>query len=73
MKHRGEARKRIVRVALDGPAPAPGAQITDGERLVGVLGSSSEREALALLRLDRVEEAMRGWAFSHRRPASASS
>ncbi len=29
----------------------------DGELPVGTLGSSSGREALALLRLDRVEEA----------------
>ncbi len=57
MKHRGEARKRIVRVRLNGEAPAPGAAVTDGELAVGVLGSSSGRHALALLRLDRVEEA----------------
>ncbi|MBV8473451.1 MAG: folate-binding protein YgfZ, partial [Hyphomicrobiales bacterium] len=57
MKHRGEARKRIVRVRLAGPAPAPGVEITDGERPVGVLGSSAGRDALALLRLDRAEEA----------------
>ena len=29
----------------------------DGELAVGILGSSSGREGLALLRLDRVEEA----------------
>ncbi len=57
MKHRGEARKRIVRVRLSGPAPAPGAAVTDGALPVGVLGSSSGRHALALVRLDRVEEA----------------
>ena len=43
--------------ALDGPAPAPGAAVTDGELPVGVLGASSGRHALALLRLDRVEDA----------------
>ncbi len=58
MKHRGEARKRVVRVRLAGPAPAAGAEITDGERSVGVLGSSSAEDALALLRLDRAEEAV---------------
>jgi tRNA-modifying protein YgfZ len=57
MKHRGGARKRVVRVRLDGLPPATGAEITDGERPLGVLGSSSGRDALALLRLDRVEEA----------------
>ena len=57
MRRRGEARKRVARVTLDGPAPAPGAAVTDGELPVGVLGSSSGRRALALLRLDRVEQA----------------
>ncbi len=57
MRHRGEVRKRVVRVRLDGPAPAPGAAVTDGELPVGALGSSSGRHALALLRLDRVEAA----------------
>ena len=57
MKHRGTTRRRIVRVKLAGPPPAPGAPIVDRELAVGVLGSSSGREALALLRLDRVEDA----------------
>ncbi len=57
MKHRGEARKRVVRVRLTGAAPAPGAAVSDGELLVGLIGSSSGRHALALLRLDRVEAA----------------
>jgi hypothetical protein len=58
MKHRGTARKRIARVKLDGPPPAPGTPVMDRELAVGALGSSSGREALALLRLDRAEEAM---------------
>jgi tRNA-modifying protein YgfZ len=60
MKHRGTGRRRIVRVKLAGPSPAPGAPIMDRELAVGVLGSSSGREALALLRLDRVEDAAAG-------------
>lgn len=58
MKHRGTARKRVARVKLAGPAPAPGTPVMDGELAVGALGSSSGREALALLRLDRAEEAV---------------
>jgi hypothetical protein len=58
MKHRGAARKRVARVKLAGPAPAPGTPVMDRELAVGALGSSSGREALALLRLDRAEEAM---------------
>src|SRR5208337_3669916 len=38
MKHRGQARKRVVRVRLTGEAPAPGAPVADGELPVGVLG-----------------------------------
>jgi folate-binding protein YgfZ len=57
MKHRGTARKRVARVKLAGLAPAPGTPVMDRELTVGALGSSSGREALALIRLDRAEEA----------------
>jgi len=57
MQHRGTARKRVARVKLAGPAPAPGTPVLDRELAVGALGSSSGGEALALLRLDRAEEA----------------
>ena len=57
MKHRGEARKRVVRVHLAGPAPAPGTPVTDGALTIGALGAAAGTEALALLRLDRVAEA----------------
>jgi tRNA-modifying protein YgfZ len=57
MKHRGTARKRVARVKLAGPAPAPGTPVMDRELAVGALGSSSGREALAMLRIDRAEDA----------------
>lgn len=57
MKHRGAARKRVARVKLSADPPSPGAPVLDGELPVGILGSSSGREALAMLRLDRVEDA----------------
>jgi folate-binding protein YgfZ len=57
MRHRGTARKRVARVKLAGPAPAPGTPVVDREVAVGALGSASGREALALLRLDRAEDA----------------
>ena len=57
MKHRGTGRKRVARVRLAADAPPPGTPVLDGELAVGTLGSSSGREALALLRLDRVEDA----------------
>jgi folate-binding protein YgfZ len=57
MHHRGEPRKRIVRLALGGDAPEQGTPVLAGEMPVGTLGSTSGRAALALLRLDRVEDA----------------
>ncbi|RBP04059.1 hypothetical protein DFR50_14131 [Roseiarcus fermentans] len=57
MKHRGTGRKRIARVRFGADAPPAGTPVVDGDLPVGALGSSSGREALALLRLDRAEEA----------------
>jgi folate-binding protein YgfZ len=57
MHHRGEPRKRIVRLRLSGAAPAPGTPLLAGETTVGTLGSSQGDAALALIRLDRVEDA----------------
>jgi tRNA-modifying protein YgfZ len=57
MKHRGTARKRVARVKVADDAPPPGTPVLDGQLTIGTLGSSSGREALALLRLDRVEDA----------------
>jgi tRNA-modifying protein YgfZ len=57
MKHRGTARKRVARVKMLADPAAPGTPVLDGELAVGTLGSSSGREALAMLRLDRVEDA----------------
>ena len=57
MKHRGTARKRVARVKLMAEPASPGTPVLDGELPIGTLGSSSGREALAMLRLDRVEDA----------------
>jgi folate-binding protein YgfZ len=57
MQHRGTARKRIVQVAFSSEAPPPGAQIKAGDILVGTMGSSAGEHGLALVRLDRAEEA----------------
>jgi folate-binding protein YgfZ len=58
MEHRGTARSRAVPVRYDGLAPAAGAAVTAGDRQVGTMGSAAAGRALALLRLDRVAEAM---------------
>jgi folate-binding Fe-S cluster repair protein YgfZ len=58
MEHRGSARTRVVPVALDGPAPAPGSEVAAAGKPVGTMGSAAAARGLALLRLDRVEEAL---------------
>jgi tRNA-modifying protein YgfZ len=55
--YRNSARKRIVKIHFDGPAPAQGTQITAGESNIGEAGSTAGREGLAMVRLDRLEVA----------------
>jgi folate-binding Fe-S cluster repair protein YgfZ len=57
MEHRGTARKRVVGVEGEGPLPPRGTDITAGGASIGTLGSVSGNSGLALLRLDRAEEA----------------
>jgi len=54
---RKSARKRIVRIHFDGPAPAPGTALMAGDSNIGQVGSIAGSEGLAQLRLDRLEEA----------------
>jgi folate-binding protein YgfZ len=58
MEHRGTARRRIVPVEGDGPLPASGTSIEAAGAAIGTLGSVSGRKGLAMLRLDRAEEAV---------------
>jgi folate-binding protein YgfZ len=58
MEHRGIARTRVVPVAYDGHAPEAGLAVTAGERTVGTMGSAAAGRGLALLRLDRVADAL---------------
>ncbi|KZL29355.1 CAF17-like 4Fe-4S cluster assembly/insertion protein YgfZ [Pseudovibrio sp. WM33] len=58
MKHRGTARKRIIKVSAESALPAAGSDVLAGEKSVGTLGSSQDTDGLALLRLDRVKIAM---------------
>lgn len=66
VEHRATARSRVVAVAYDDFAPVPGTAVTAGEKSLGWLGSSANGRALALLRLDRVED-----AFSKGEPITA--
>jgi tRNA-modifying protein YgfZ len=58
MEHRGIARTRAVPVRYEGAAPAAGVAVTAGARQVGTMGSAAGGRGLALLRLDRVAEAL---------------
>ena len=58
MEHRGTARSRIVPVRFEGPRPAPGTEVAAGGRGLGRVLSGIDRRGLALLRLDRAENAI---------------
>jgi folate-binding protein YgfZ len=58
VEHRGTARSRIVPVAFDDFAAEAGSPVLAGDKSVGTMGSSSGKNGLALLRLDRVEDAL---------------
>jgi len=57
MQHRGTARTRVVPALVDGVAPPPGTEVTAGGKVVGRMGSAVGGRGLALLRLDRIEDA----------------
>ena len=58
MQHRGTARTRTVKIVLDGFAPEPGTAILAGDKPVGTIGSTSGQLGLALIRTDRVTDAL---------------
>ena len=57
MKHRGTARRRIVRVS-GASLPPVDTPLTAGGKAIGAMGSSANDKGLALVRLDRASEAM---------------
>ena len=58
MQHRGTARTRTVKIILDGPSPETGSPILAGDKQVGTVGSTADNKGLALVRTDRVAEAL---------------
>lgn len=58
MQHRGTARTRTVKIILDGPSPEAGATILAGDKQVGTIGSTAGETGLALIRTDRVADAL---------------
>jgi tRNA-modifying protein YgfZ len=58
MQHRGTARRRVVIVSAEQDLPAAGTDILAGAKPVGTLGSTSGGQGLAIVRIDRVGEAL---------------
>ena len=54
---RKSAKKRIVKFSFEGEAPERGAEIAAGGAPLGQVGSVSDREGLAMVRLDRLDDA----------------
>ena len=63
MKHRGTARKRPVIVSAAAPLPPTGTELTAGGKPIGTLGTVIGPQALAIVRIDRVGEAMASGAL----------
>jgi tRNA-modifying protein YgfZ len=59
MQHRGTARTRIVPLVYrDGIVAKPGAAVTAGDKVVGTTGTAMRGRGLAMVRLDRVADAL---------------
>ncbi|GAK72357.1 putative aminomethyltransferase [Agrobacterium rubi TR3 = NBRC 13261] len=58
MKHRGTARRRVVKVTAEADLPATGTDILAGGKPIGTLGSVVGANGLAIIRTDRAAEAM---------------
>ena len=58
MEHRGTARNRIVPVYVPKRAPAKGSAIEAKGKPIGTVLSASDKDALALIRLDRLKDAV---------------
>lgn len=58
MQHRGTPRRRVLITKSDARLPAMGTPVTVGGRDIGTLGSSSGKIGLALVRIDRVKDAI---------------
>ncbi len=58
VEHRNRARSRIVPVAYDESPPSAGLPVMAGGKEVGTLGSTARGRGLALMRLDRVSDAL---------------
>jgi len=57
MKHRGSARRRMLIANVDGKLPPPGTPVVAEGRELGTLATGAGVRALALIRLDRLDDA----------------
>lgn len=55
MKRRGAIRNRMLPITFDGPPPAPGTEVLNGELRAGEVLTGQDGVAIALLRLDRID------------------
>ncbi len=62
MQHRGTARTRTVSALYDGGAPEAGAAIVANGKTIGTAGSSAQGRGVALVRLDRLDDALKAGA-----------
>jgi tRNA-modifying protein YgfZ len=58
VEHRNSARNRVVPIGFDEFGPMPGLPVIMGDKYIGVVGSCIKSRGLALLRLDRVADAI---------------
>jgi folate-binding protein YgfZ len=58
VEHRSNARSRVVPITYDEHSPMQGIAVMAGDKQVGMLGSTAKGRGLALLRLDRVADAL---------------
>ncbi|NGN40692.1 folate-binding protein YgfZ [Mesorhizobium sp. CGMCC 1.15528] len=58
MHHRGTARRRVLLVSAEEPLPPSGTDIKAAGKTIGTLGSVSGNKGLAIVRIDRVKDAI---------------
>lgn len=58
MQHRGTARRRVMIARADEALPQAGTQITVNGRAIGTLGSGAGGIGIAIVRIDRVKDAL---------------
>jgi tRNA-modifying protein YgfZ len=58
VEHRASARSRVVSITYDEFAPSSGLPIMAGNKQIGTLGSTAKGHGLALIRLDRIGDAL---------------